>query len=87
MEEGKRRLKNCSPGLSWETKGCFLIRLIVDMMNCGHTENFRRVILRIVIARYEDSLSNHLEGRNNLYRTKEEREIQKRGDFMYKKDT
>ena len=57
------------------------------MMKYGHNENFRRVILRRVIARYEDSLSNHLEARNNLYKTKAEREIQKRVDIMNQKDT
>jgi hypothetical protein len=39
----------------------------------GHTFSFRNTILRRVIARYETELSNHVEGKIQLYRSREER--------------
>ena len=78
LEEGKRRLKNCSPNLDWEKKVIFLNRLSSDMKNSGHSINFRAVILKRVIARYISTLSNHQEGVCNMYRSSQERIDQKK---------
>ena len=42
------------------------------MKNCGHSYPFRRVVVK-----YQNSLSNHQEGRKVLYRNSREREEQK----------
>ena len=77
LEEGSRRLRNCSPDLDWRDKAVFLNRLSLDMKNCGHKYTFRKTILVRVVAKYMSSLSNHLEGDRPLYRSREEREKQK----------
>ena len=78
LEEGKRRLKNCSPELAWNEKVLQLNRMSSDMKHSGHTQNFRNLILRRIVANYTKSLSNHLEGVHQMYRNKQERDDQKK---------
>ena len=73
LEEGMRRVRNCSPELSWSEKIPFLNRFSSDMRFSGHTTSFRSTILSRVLLRYEKELSNHLEGKTKLYRTRQER--------------
>ena len=80
LEEGSRRLRNCSPELEWEDKVVHLNRLSSEMKNSGHSESFRRTILQRVVSKYENSLSNHQEDKVNMYRTKIEREDQKKAN-------
>ena len=77
MEEGQRRLKNCSPELDWEKKTVFLNRFSSDMKLSGHTPSFRGIVLKRVILKYENDLSNHTEGKKMMYRSQEERLKQK----------
>ena len=74
LAEGDRRLRSCSPDLPWETKAWFLTDLSIQMMDCGHSQSFRDVIISRVVARYTDSLARHLNKERPLYRTKKERE-------------
>ena len=50
MEEGMRRLRNCSPELSREAKAGFLNKFSSDMRFSGHTPSRR------IVARYEVEL-------------------------------
>ena len=93
MEEGSRRLKCCTPQLPWADKVGFLNKFSCDMKNSGHSASYRRNILKRVILRYEMSLSNHLEGTKHMYRTRQEREMQKKvgpnlntRDMWFRKD-
>ena len=88
LEEGQRRLRNCSPELSWEKKSIFLNRFSSDMKRSGHCTSFRSTVLKRVILKYQVDLSNHLEGKRTMYRSRCERlqqkESQKNGNL---KDT
>ena len=68
-----RRLRNCAPDLAWNNKAYFLNKFASDMRFSGHTQSFRNTILKIVVARYEVELSNHLEGKKRMYRSRLER--------------
>ena len=77
LEDGMRRLRNCSPELSWTVKAKFLNRFSSDLRCSGHTTSFRRTVLNRVLNKYKVDLSNHLEGSRRMYRTREERENSK----------
>ena len=47
------------------------------MKNCGNSYAFRRTILKRVVVKYQNSLSNHQEGKKVLYSNSREREEQK----------
>ena len=68
-----RRLRNCSPNLAWDRKVYFLNKFSSDLRYSGHTVSFRNTVLRRVVARYEAELSNHLEEKVRMYRSREER--------------
>ena len=82
MEEANRRLRNCDPSQPWETKRDHLTLLNIQMMEAGHSQRFRDMVTSRSVARYRNSLRNHLrkergeEGGRWLYRTKEERAAQ-----------
>ena len=78
MEEGQRRLRNCSPELDWKEKVLFLNRFSSDLRRSGHTPSFRGLILRRVIQKYRADLSNHLEGNRPMYRIRDKRHHQNR---------
>ena len=52
LEEGQRRLRNCSPELDWEEKVIFLNRFSSDLKWSGHSVFFRRIVLKRVIMKY-----------------------------------
>ena len=74
VEEGMRRLRNCSPSLPWCTKAHFLNNLCISMMEAGHSETFRITIITRVIGKYNANLKNHNAGEKLMYRTAAERE-------------
>ena len=74
VEEGLRRLRNCSPELPWAKKIKFLNVFSSDLRYSGHTESFRMTLLKKVVGRYKTELSNHLEEKVRMFRTREERE-------------
>ena len=41
IEEVLRRLRNCSPGSSWEEKGKHLTEFALSLKSSGHGERFR----------------------------------------------
>ena len=73
LEEGMKRLRNCSPELDWHRKAHFLNRFSSDLKYSGHSSTFRRTVMMRVVARYEVELANHLEDKKRLYRSREER--------------
>ena len=87
LEEGQRRLRNCSPELDWEGKVLFLNRFSSDLKRSGHSVSFRRIVLKRVIMKYRADLSNHLEGRKRMYRTREERQEQNQQGRACTRDT
>ena len=62
LAEGDRRRKSCSPDLPWETKAWFLTDLSIHMMDCGHSQSFRDIVISRVVAKYLDSLARHMSG-------------------------
>ena len=72
VEEGLRRLRNCSPDLPRDRKMYFLSDFAVSLMDSGHHVGFRQQILKAVLQKYETELQNHLAGTKNLFRNKAE---------------
>ena len=87
FEEGERRLRNCSPELRWEEKARFLNKFSSEMKYSGHTTAFRKTILRRVILKYQNDLSNHNEGKRCLYRSRKERNDMNEKKATSDKDT
>ena len=54
------------------------------MKYSGHTRSFRATVLMKVLKKYLAELSNHLEGKRNLYRTRQERLIMKEANRVNK---
>jgi hypothetical protein len=75
VQEGLRRLSNYSPDLPWSLKVQSLNHLSIDMMDCGHSESFRRTIMGRVVGKYMKNLENHNSGLKCMFRTKQEREV------------
>jgi hypothetical protein len=74
LEEGSRRLRNCSPELEWETKVFHLNRLSSEMKKSGHSQTFRSTILHRVAVKYIVScFPVQPSGREKEYVQKEER--------------
>ena len=72
LEEASRRLRNCSPGSTWKSKAVHLTTLNLQMRRCGHKQEFRNMITCRAVAKYQNSLRNHLEGKKVMYRTRKE---------------
>ena len=81
MEETLRRLRNCSPDMTWEEKGMFLTEFAVEMYMSGHSESFRQMVMNKAVSRHSKELHDHLEGRADLYRSRETRaeQLKQRG--------
>ena len=77
VEEVLRRLRNCSPEMSWEEKGAHLTEFAKEMKNSGHKEKFREEVMNTAVKKYERDLVDHESGKKNMYRNREEREIEK----------
>ena len=76
--EGNRRLRNHSPHISWKEKRKDLDTLMIQMEECGHTEEFRGLVADRVVSRYQQSLRNHLCGVKRMYRSRKEQQDQVR---------
>ena len=73
LEDGSRRLRNCSPSLPWDAKAKYLNTFCLSMQEAGHSESYRIMIITSVLARYESSLANHINGTRRVYRSRYER--------------
>ena len=72
-------MRNCSPSLPWGVKRELLTELNIQMLDSGHSQDFRDMITSRAVAKYSNSLRNHNKqgpGRWRMYRTREEREKQ-----------
>ena len=78
LEEGSRRLRNCQPVLPWSKKAAYLTDLNLAMRKAGHGQDFRAMITVRTVAKYCNSLKNHRSGRKAMYRSKKEREEQRK---------
>ena len=72
-EEVLRRLRNCSPDSSWETKGKHLTEFALCLKSSGYSESFREMVFNKAVARYEKELENHQRGEADIYRSRSER--------------
>ena len=51
---------------------------MLDMMESGHTSGFRKTVVEKALHKYELELIKHINGEKNMYRSKEERETEKK---------
>ena len=81
VEETLRRFRNCSPETLWSEKAKYLTEFALELKTAGHVERFRKVILEKAVARYQRELVEHMEGKKDLYRSREERlrQLEERG--------
>ena len=70
VQEGARRIRNCSPNLPWMTARGFLNRL---MLWGGYPERTRRIVADRILARHNNNMQNLQEHGRKLYRSKEDR--------------
>ena len=73
VQEGVRRLYNCSPNLPWSVKSEIMQDFAVSMMKSGHSESFRSYVIEAVVSKYDRDLRAYCEGIKPLYRAKGER--------------
>ena len=76
VNEGNRRLKNHSPHPAWKEKRKDLDTLMIQMKECGHTEEFKALMAVRTVSRYRKSLKNHEDGCKRMYRNRQEQEAQ-----------
>lgn len=88
IEEVMRRLRNCTPESSWNEKGKFLTEFAHEMKESGHSEKFRVEVFNRAVMKYKKELVEHLEGRKDIYRSREERrrQLAERGGRTRKDD-
>ena len=77
IAEALRRLLNCHPDLQQEQKAAYLTEFSVRMSECGHDQHFREVVLKRAVEKYSSILSSMLGGDKQMYRSKEEKAVQK----------
>ena len=72
LEEASRRLRNCAPMCTWTDKAVHLTKLNLQMRRCGHQQEFRSMITCRAVAKYHNSLHNHLQKKKVMYRSRKE---------------
>ena len=75
-EEILRRLRNCSPEMTWEEKGKFLTEYAKELQASGHNEKFRKEIMEKAVRIYKKDLEEHEKGNRDMYRSRKDREEQ-----------
>ena len=63
--------------MSWEEKGTHLTEFAKEMKNSGHKEKFRQEVMTRAVKKYEKDLRDHENRTKNMYRNREERELEK----------
>ena len=88
LEEILRRLRNCHPSMPREEKGEHLTEFAMCMKKSGFSEKYRKGVFEQALKRYEKELNNHLEGIQDLYRSRDERkkQIKEKGGKTGKED-
>ena len=67
LNEGLRRLTNCSPELDWKEKARWLTELNLFMLNAGYNHRFRNSLTNKIVGIYKHILTKHYKG-TNMYR-------------------
>ena len=75
VEEAMRRMRNCSPQMSWSEKGKFLSQFAAEMRNSGHAEHFRVTVMSKAVEKHRAELERHEAG-TDLYRSRKVRQEQ-----------
>ena len=72
VQEGNRRVRNCSMQLPWKVRLRYINRLMAQMMWSGYSQSIREVVARRLIAKIDTNLYNlkHLD--RPIYRSREE---------------
>ena len=73
IQEGLRRMYNCTPNLPLAMRANVLQEFAASMMLSGHSESFREYVLTAVMRKYEKDLQAYNEGAKPLYRKKSDR--------------
>ena len=76
IQEILRRLRNCSPEISWEDKGKHLTEFALSLQASGYSEETRRKVFDIAVRRYVGEWEKHMRGEKDMYRSREVREEQ-----------
>ena len=73
VQEGNRRVRNCSMQLPWEVRLRYINGHMAQMMWSGYSQSIREVVARRLIAKIGTDLFNlkHLD--RLIYRSREER--------------
>ena len=73
VQEGARRLRNCSLDLSWDKVVSYLNNLMTSMYWGGYSTSQRTLVATRILARHQNNLTNLEEQGRPLYRDKETR--------------
>ena len=76
VQEGCRRLRNCSPWLPWEEKLTHINRLMAQIMWAGYTQKTRETIAHRILGKQDRNLENLRLHNRPLYRSKLQRKAQ-----------
>ena len=80
VEEGWRRVRNCSPSLPW-SKIKEVLRVFNNQMKLdGHRESFRVMITQKILNKYNKRVSEDVAGTREYYRSRKNRELEKETD-------
>ena len=73
VQEGNRRVRNCSMQLPWEVRLRYIKELMAQMMGSGYSQSIREVVAKRLIAKIDTNFYNlkHLD--RPRYRSREER--------------
>ena len=70
VQEGGRRVRNCSPTLEWDSVLPHLNKLMVSMFWAGYPDEVRRLVATRIMARRATNLQNLQDHQRPLYRDK-----------------
>ena len=73
VQEGCRRIKNCSVQLEWEEKVIHLNKLMVQMKWGGYSQVTREIVAERILGKLDNNLRNFTELDRPLYRSKLQR--------------
>ena len=80
VQEGSRRIRNCSPDLPWDRVVPHLNKLMISMHWGGYKEGTKRLVAVRILARYASNIENLKSMGRPLYRDKESRRLVVRED-------
>ena len=80
VQEGSRRIRNCSLSTPWEEITPFLNKLMISMYWARYPESVRRTVATRIVAKWNTNLESLKSLGRPIYRNKEERRKLPRDD-------